>query len=226
MKTKHFVNIIVVLISLLNSYSVCLAGTTISVAPQGSLAQLQDYFFQDGNGGFQTVGETFMAPEGHLKLNSFSIWLSDSPVFDPEPLEFNAYLMEWDGLKAKGDFLYESPTTDTFGLAHGERREFIFDDINVSLDTEKQYVFFISVSEFFGGEESMAFPGCNTDNHYLGGHLVTLRNGSDTSAFTGSNWNAANQWDLAFTASFSTPEPATLALLGLGGLVLRKRRKV
>lgn len=224
MRSKWLIKCVIVCLMLVNLSSASVAEVRVSVAPEGDSGQIQDYFPAQGNAGIQTIGQTFKTPQGHNQLNSFSLWLSDSPFQTPDPLKFHAYLMEWEGHDATGDYLYKSPVTITSGLAHGERREFIFDQIDVLLSPEKQYIFFISCSEFFGGDPSMAFMGSSLGNYYTDGKRFDLRNGSDTSKFTNGYWTSYAPYDLAFTATFNVPEPATLSLLALGGFLLRKRK--
>ncbi len=160
-----------------------------------------------------TWGETFTVPSSSPVLNSFSFSLEDSPVFEPDPLAFAGYLMEWSGTKATGTILYQSAPMTTAGLAHTEFRRFDF-DINAILDPTKTYVFFISCSQYFDGTPSYAGVAGLPLDAYSGGHLVTLNNLSDFSKITSMDWNQTPQWDMAFEANFSAvPEPATTSLL-------------
>ena len=59
-----------------------------------------------------------------------------------------------------------------------------------------------------------------------GGSLVYLNNGSDSTFWTSADWSKLSSYSMAFTADFApTPEPASLALAGLGGLALLLRKR-
>ena len=68
-----------------------------------------------------TFGQTFTAPSVS-RLASFTFWLNDIPGDDPGYpgfVDFGAYVMSWDGVRANGPVLYSSgmrTTTNNHGL--------------------------------------------------------------------------------------------------------------
>ena len=170
-----------------------------------------------------TYGQVFVPPLGETHIVSFALYLSDSPIFQPDPVDFAAYVMKWDGFRPTGSILYQSAPTDTSGLAHAELRQFSF-DIGLDLSQEQEYVFFISASDFFDGVTSGAFVGAMPSDTYLDGAIVQAdSNGSFSDLLNTTPWyTSALGWDLAFTAEFSraaVPEPHSIHLFA-GGLVI------
>lgn len=123
-----------------------------------------------------TWGQTITPPAATPHLTQFALTLSDSPVFDPDPLDFRGYLMGWDGSRATGPILYESPTLTADGMEHGEYRRFDMTGINRTLAPNQTYVFFISCSALFDGVDSVAYVAGMPADNYPGGNLVTLHN--------------------------------------------------
>jgi hypothetical protein len=180
-----------------------------------------------------TMGQTFTASASQgLSLDSFSFWLEG--IDGTSDTHFAAYLMAWDGSKATGPVLYASAaqplSRDTLQFT-----EYKFDIGGFSLDDGSQYVAFLSVSNFFGGntEDYMGF--IDGSSLYTGGIFVYQGSGADSSRWTSAPWESSSLgYDAAFQASFSSavtavPAPASLTLLGLGvagvaGYGWRRRR--
>ena len=171
-----------------------------------------------------TWGQAFSLPPGHRVLRTYSYWLSDSPVFYPDPLDFAAYLMQWNGQRATGPILYQSAVQTIDGVAHGEFRRFDF-RINRNLDPGNQYIFFISNSQFFDGIPSMAFPAGLAADIDPSSHLVNLDNESDFTQITTTSWHQTPQWDMVFEARFDIIPTPTAAVLGAAAFVLLIKRR-
>jgi hypothetical protein len=178
-----------------------------SGVPTGDIAQMGEN--ADNASTRATFGQVIRLPHGSSgHLVEFTLWLSDPPLFNPDPLVFSAYVMAWDGEHAEGPVLYKSPPTNTAHLAHGERGQFRFSGLSVPMERDRTYVIFVSCSEYFDGITSEAYLGSRTDNPYPGGNLCSLNNGSDFSKVTCEAWHQGMiPWDLAFDAVFSvSPE--------------------
>lgn len=186
--------------------SASLEGETITTFPAWNGTSVFAQMGADTAPGQATYGQTFVTPGTNTVLQSFSFWLSDSPSFEPDPMDFAGYLMEWNGARATGPILYQSSMMTADGLAHGQFRRFDF-NVGLQLNPAKQYVFFISASQYFDGIPSQAFPGGLAANAYPSGNMASLGNGSDFTQITNANWNQATQWDMVFEASFTPPEP-------------------
>lgn len=63
-----------------------------------------------GDGVADTYGQTFTIVGSHTVLNTFSFFIYCQTA---EPVEFGFFVAEWDGLKAVGPVLYESPMVST-----------------------------------------------------------------------------------------------------------------
>ena len=165
------------------------------------------------------LGQTFVVPAGHPYLTTFSFWLGDSPVFQPQAATFNAVLMAFGSDRPSGEPLYQGPVTSTAGLQHGEVRRFDF-NVGVSLNSLARYVVFLNAAPYLDGVPSFAtFASTGTDV-YPNGTLVSSRSTASLDQVSDSPWQiGASGWDVVFRAEFrSVPEPSSLPLLCVAGI--------
>ncbi|MBW2580325.1 MAG: hypothetical protein JRD00_05135 [Deltaproteobacteria bacterium] len=192
-----------------------------------------------GNGGFvlfgtsdtawTTVGQTFRLSEEGVGddnlLDSVTFWITASDG----DIEFNFYLYEWDGAKITGVPLFVSDPMSTGEQAGNPDPTLFTVDVGgvggVELDVEKDYVFFVSASDFVDGSESQGFIDTlwyfflSDPTPY--NSLVYNINGDDFSLLS-TEWNKSPYpflYDMAFTMELSAsgfepepePEPAATA---------------
>ena len=100
------------------------------------------------------------------------------------------------------------------------------DEITDPFLQEKDEIYWLSVCFYVSGDPNAGWKTADVDNYpgeYAGEHFM-----DDAVWYDGANWNelhdplTGDSLDLAFVI---TPEPATLSLLGLGSLVLLRKRR-
>lgn len=185
-----------------------------------------------------TYGQTFTTPNGtDTTLASFAL------VVDlPSTTAFGAHLYQWDGAKATGSSLWDSPVYTPDSNSGFETATFT---PGVNLNSALQYVFFISTSGVVGtgGGDVGRMPNSGV-NPYTGGLFVFINNGQNASLWTSLNWTqnfCGAGCDLAFTAVFNppnggggggpggdVPEPGTYLVVATGLVIMvdqsRKRK--
>ncbi len=239
---RRTIFIISLLCGLLSSQSRTAAVTIIDTFPvaSGSIGG-----FGDGEGTFQTVGQTFTVPADDTCLSRFTFTVVD---YGPEaPITFGFYVAAWDGYQATGSVLYQSAVQMTDGNPF-VIDEFALDIGGLQLSSGGQYVGFLSTSQYDNvnhGEIPAATdyfddPPYHFDR-YVGGKVVYQQNGSAFEQLFSSVWGqqdggwggepGAGHLDLAFRAEFTSsgcavPESGcglVLVSLALGALGLIAR---
>ncbi len=178
-----------------------------------------------------TYGQTFTVTGPEKYLTQFAFRFDD--LLDTDTIDFAGYVYAWDGLKATGPALYTTAmrTSSNNGGAGG-MEEFSFATGYVPLVIGQQYVAFLSVSEFFDGQDGTSFWELSEGDVLPGESFVFINNGSDMSLLTSQEWDSSSVFvdgqDTWFKATFSIPAPLPLGLLALGALGLppaRPRRR-
>lgn len=162
-------------------------------------------------------------------LQSFTFYLS------PLDLNFRAYVVEWDGIKAVGPALFTSGVMN-IGEAFSGYKPVTVTTPDVALGANKKYVLMMSSSGLQVGRFNTNSWGALTTNAYSGGEFVFHNAGNDfSSLWAASGWDCGdgcgfmgNGADLAVTVQIAAiPEPKTYALMaaGLGFVTLLARRR-
>lgn len=176
-----------------------------------------------------TYGQVFTVGSSN-QLNSFTYLIDD--YLNPNPVDFEAFVLAWDGAKATGSILYQSSSmTTTNNAGAGGFESFTVNTGGLNLTSGNQYVAFFSASNLFDGITGLS-QWAFTNDVYSGGDFVFFDNGDDFSLLTTSNWDQLGNYDLAFSMNFTSPvpEPSTYFLmlggLGLIGFMAYRRKKI
>ena len=156
------------------------------------------YIWAFGEPDTATYGQTFTAPETSRPLTEFTFYLDD--YYNPDVIDFAAYVMAWDGTKATGPVLYSSAMQSTTGSSGFDT--LTFNTGELILTPGQQYVAFLSASNFFDGVSGTGQMGLISNDVYDGGMFVYFGNGSDFDSLTTTSWVTGYGGDLAFKASF------------------------
>lgn len=207
------------------SATVALAQTTtISAALTGGTGPLTRDL-----AGFQTIGQSFVAPTLTPRLNSFSLFVSN--FFNGGALRFDAYVFAFDATNRRvtGNALWSSLNIV------GSSNDFDFDSRTfmprVDLVPNGTFIFLLTTSTQGNSVplDASNLVGTNDTNDYTSGGLWVASNGSTLSALGATNAfsTVTGVTDVAFTATFGVvPEPSSIALTGVGlGLLLVRLRR-
>jgi hypothetical protein len=156
-----------------------------------------DYISPFGEPNTANYGETFVAPATSPVLTSFRFYLNNTSGF----VTFRFYVMAWDGAKASGPVLYQSPVTTTAGASG--MQPYTFNTGQLPLKPGQLYVAFLSTSTVQDGGSAAAGLGAYFPGTYSGGGFVYQSSGTNYSQLTNSGWNTFGGYDAAFVATFS-----------------------
>ena len=160
-----------------------------------------------------TLGQTFNAGRStDLRLDSFSFF-----VKGPETLDFEAFVMEWDGTKAVDPVLYQSTPQATTNS--GDFEKFTFDTGGVILAADRSYVAFISASNLYDGINGLGVVGALSAGPFSDGMIVYARNGSDFESLSTTPWDRNVGEDLVFEAHFAEIIDHTVSVANFAPLV-------
>ena len=215
-----------------------LALTTAT--PAAAVTIIDSIQFWDGGSSLSALGEPNTATYGQpvtvpttdIFLNSFSFLIDDR--LDPGPVDFEFFVMGWDGSKATGPVLFQSAPISTTNNGGSDGFELItIPTGGVSLVAGSQVVLFVSASNLF--DDVKGTGDVASASRVIPGNFVFSNNGSDFDALTTTDWFSLSGLDLAFIAEFDDtpsplqlPEPSAVLLFGLGlvglGFALRRGR--
>lgn len=171
-----------------------------------------------------TYGQTFLAADNFM--TSFTFFINDS--VNPDFVQFEAFVYAWDvGLgRATGPALFSSSAmaTTNNGGADGMEQFTINMGNNVAVTPGDTYVAFFSASNLFDGNPGTSAWGL-VGNDYDGGTFVFMNNGNNFNQLFEQTWSNFSS-DLAFEMTFhDVPAPAALAIFGIAGLSMGRRRR-
>lgn len=184
-----------------------------------------------GESDTSTFGQSITMDAAGGLLQSFTFYLS---ALD---LDFRAYVVEWDGMKAVGPALFTSSVRN-IGDSFAGFMPVTVNTPGVVLAPNKKYVLMMSSSGLQVGKFNTNSWGALTTNAYSGGEFVFHNAGNDLSSlWAAAGWDCGdgcgfmgNGADLAFQAQIASvpvPEPSGYALMaaGLGAIAWVSRRR-
>ncbi len=186
----------------------------------------------------ETYGQTVTAPAEAKSLTRFDFIIQDVNDFEgfgvPGPITYQAYVYAWDPVAQHitGSPLFKSAVLQTPGTNTGDFFTANFNTHDAAVTPGAQYMMFLTtdgIATPTDGNTAWAFPFSDV---YSGGAFRFLNDPSfgdlSTTAWSDSSaFGSGAGDDLIFSASFSTPEPASIGLLGVGLAALgalRRRR--
>jgi hypothetical protein len=215
-----------------------LANTTIGNTPPWTPASgITSGFGVSGAPNYFTpnYGQTVTVPATDTVLDSFTFYvdLPTNLIFRGEVYAWNPNTVDPNNPyalgSATGPALYESGQMHTTSYGSGFTiQPFTFNTGGIPLTAGAKYVLFITTSRDYAanaGITSLGWAGVTGTDTYSGGDWVYMDDGGNTNLWTTVGWThpalfpAAfpGQDDLAFTASFSSPLPTSIAQCKNGG---------
>ena len=152
-----------------------------------------NYIYAFGYPNTGTYGQTFIPPPQSSILTSFTVYIENTSG----SVNFQFYVMAWNGSEATGPILYQSPETSTAGTAGFQA--YTFNTGALTLTPGATYVAFGSITPDCTGQAAWGTP---TSYPYSNGNFVFNNNGTDFSLLTQSAWAIYPSSDLAFVAVF------------------------
>jgi hypothetical protein len=172
-----------------------LLGNTFVTSTTGSWNGV-NFVYPFGNPATGTYGQTFVAPSQAAALTSFRVTIRNLSNY----VNFQFYIMAWNGSEATGPILYQSPVTTTSGAPGFQ--PYTFNTGNVPLTPGATYVAFGIVTGNATGETGWAVA---SGYPYTGGQYVYNFSGTNFSVLTDTAWSGISGLDVAFAATFAGP---------------------
>jgi PEP-CTERM motif len=201
------------------------ADTTYDTTPEWVGGSISAF----GNPDTATYGQTFVSPTDNV-LNDFTFFILGDPGIH---LQMTAMVFNWtgplqgNGGMATGPALFQSAS---FGLdTDGTFQTVTTTTGGVTLTPGSNYVALLTVSDPVDYSQTTGtvdwgfLPFFTHGANNGGGGFVFFNNENNFGALNTQTWDTFSDFgDAAWTAHFSgrsVPEPSSLALIGLGGLV-------
>jgi hypothetical protein len=221
----------------IGSAGIALAAVLLTAQPCRSQDSVSDWGGWDGSseisgfgivsegGGDITAGQTFQINDGNALVSNISVPIIDDS--DSSSVEFQFGVAAWNGTQATGSVLYlssalfaSSTSFQTFAVAPD----------NLTLNQNQEYVLFLTANSFVNSSpQSSAGVGYVPGGAYTAGQYYSLAGDQlgINDLFTHSWAPSGSPADFAFEVDYQVvPEPGTLMLLGLGGVLLRRRHRI
>jgi hypothetical protein len=170
-----------------------LLGNASAISTLGSWNGL-NYVYSFGFPITGAYGQTFTAPSQAAALTSFTVLIKNLSA----SVNFQFYVMAWNGAEATGPVLYQSPVTTTGGRSGFQTYTF---NTDAPLTPGATYVAFASVTSTTPGGSGWAIANAFP---YRGGEFVYSYSGTNFSTLTDTPWLSLGL-DLAFEATFAGP---------------------
>lgn len=164
-----------------------------------------------------TYGETFQAPGGNLQ--DWTFYLNGGNAGNG-----NFVIAAWDGNKAVGPVLYQQG----FSYTPGANVPMTFTGIDLGLTSGNSYVAYMTIAGVNSPYSNVSTMGSQGDGG-LGGHFAYLNSQGVDPLTLQKQWDTFYIPNMQFSADFgdaaNVPEPASLAIFGLGiaGLIVRRK---
>jgi hypothetical protein len=171
-----------------------LLGNSFGISTVGSWNGF-NYVYSFGYPITGTYGQTFVAPAQAAALTSFTVYIKNLSAY----VNFQFYVMAWNGTEATGPILYQSPVTTTAGTSGFQA--YTFNTGSVPLIPGATYVAFATVVGTTPGGTGWAVANFYP---YPSGEFVYNYSGTNFSTLTDTPWLSLGL-DLAFAATFAGP---------------------
>ena len=171
-------------------------------------------------GTYATAGQTFRFNDGDdTSIESLTFYIGDYQGDDN--VEFSLYIYRWDNssLLITGSSLFTSAKLETSGnntttWPPSPFQTFTVNVGGLDLETDTDYVWFISASNYFDGVKGTAYFGFTT-NSYSDGAFFSNSNGSDFLVLSSDAWDPLLSYDVAFIMNLSAAVPPTISSTAL-----------